>query len=184
MAEWAELPEDVSGEWVSGRLEEEEVGNFLHDWLTVWLSTQISNWITPRGGLVGGSEGKYAVREDRGRKPDLAVYFPGRRPPFEASLIDVPPDIMAEVVSASPRDQRRDRVHKVDEYAAFGVRYYWIVDPHLRSFEVLDLGSDRRYVRALGATRGVVDRIPGCEGFRIDLDWLWSEIDRLCATPS
>jgi Uma2 family endonuclease len=70
-------------------------------------------------------------------------------------------------------------VEKVDDYAAFAIRWYWIVDPELRSLEILELGSDGRYVHALGATSGVVDPVPGCEGLILDLDGLWAEVDQL-----
>jgi Uma2 family endonuclease len=125
--------------------------------------------------------GKFAVAPHRGRKPDLTVYLQGSAFPPRRGLIRVPPDIAVEIVSPTPRDARRDRVEKVDDYAAFGVRWYWIVDPELRSLEILELGPDGRYVHALGATSGVVDPMPGCEGLRLDLDDLWAAIDRLPA---
>jgi len=180
LEEWAALPEDEPGELVDGRLEEEEVPDYVHEVLVILLGRLLANWVLPRRGLVGGSGGKFGTGERRGRMPDLTVYLPGRRPPARG-LIRVPPDIAVEIVSPTPLDARRDRVEKVDDYAAFGIRWYWIVDPELRSLEILELGPDGRYVHALGATSGVIGPVPGCEGLALDLDELWGEIDRLAA---
>ena len=80
--EWFDLPEDQPGELVEGRLEEEEVPAYLHELLVSLLIQILGPWITPRGGLVAGSNAKFAVGARRGRKPDLTVYLPGsRRPP-------------------------------------------------------------------------------------------------------
>lgn len=182
MAEWADLPEDEAGELVDGQLVEEEVPTILHEMIIVWLSSALLAWLGPRGGLVVGSEAKLAISPRRGRKPDLSAWLPGRRPPIRASVTNVPPDIVVEVVSPSPRDERRDRVEKVADYAAFGVRYYWLLDPELRTLEVLELGPDGRYVHALGVSGDRLQSIPGCPGLELDLDVLWAEVDRLSAT--
>jgi len=65
------------------------------------------------------------------------------------------------------------------EYAAFGIRYYWLVDPSSRTFELYELEDGGLYRRALGATDGVLDRVPGCEGLTMSLDELWAEVDSL-----
>lgn len=62
------------------------------------------------------------------------------------------------------------------EYAAFGVRFYWLVDPEARSLEILKLGEDGHYVHILDAAEGKVEA-PGFEGLTLDLDALWHELD-------
>jgi Uma2 family endonuclease len=51
------------------------------------------------------------------------------------------------VVSPSPRDQRRDRSEKVEEYARFGIRIYWLIDPQLRSLEICERQPGGTYAR-------------------------------------
>jgi Uma2 family endonuclease len=176
--EWFALPEDEPGELVNGHLEEEEVPDYLHELLVMLLGKFLSNWI-PHGGLVAGSDAKFAVSTGRGRKPDLTVYLPGSLRPPARGLIRVPPDIAIEIVSPTPRDGRRDRVEKLADYAAFGVAWYWLLDPQLRSLEVLELDSQGRYLHVLGASTGTLEKIPGCEGLTLDLDALWAAIDNL-----
>ncbi len=179
LEEWIALPEEEPGELVAGYLEEEEMPDFVHELLVALLVRLFGNWAFPRGGLVAGSELKLAIRAGHGRKPDLSVYFPGSPRPRARGLVDVAPDVVVEVVSPRPRDGRRDRIEKTHDYAAFGIRYYWILDPQLRSLEIFELGEDRRYVQALAASSGSLDDVPGCEGLVLDLDTLWDEVDRI-----
>jgi Uma2 family endonuclease len=179
LVEWYDLPEEVSGEWVDGRLEEEEVPDFVHEFIVSLLNHLFAGWILPRGGVLGGSDAKLAVSETRGRKPDLTVYLPDEAFPPRRGLVRVPPYVAVEVISPKPRDTRRDRVDKLAEYADFGVRYSWLVDPELRTVEILELGADGRYVHAQGASSGVIDPVPGCEGLVLNLDELWDMVDRL-----
>jgi Uma2 family endonuclease len=177
LAEWSDLAEDERGELVDGYLVEEEVSNYVHEILVILLGSLLRGWFGPRGGFVGGSDAKLAVGPKQGRRPDLTVYFAGTPLPPLSGIISQPPDIAIEIVSPTPRDGRRDRVEKVVDYAAFGVRYYWIVDPQFRSLEILKRGSQGRYEHLLGATAGKID-IPGSDGLVLDLDAVWAEIER------
>jgi Uma2 family endonuclease len=179
VSEWVKMPEDEPGELIDGQLVEEEVPDLVHETVVSWLIGLLRAWIIPRGGFVFGSEGKFIIGVGRGRKPDLTVFFPGGKVLPRRGGVRIPPDIAVEVISPTPRDRRRDRIEKPDDYAGFGVRYYWMIDPEQRSLEVLELGSDGRYVRALGAVSGQLDRVPGCEGLVLNLDELWAEIERL-----
>lgn len=181
VAEWVALSEDDSGELVDGELEEEEVPDAVHELAVMWFARLFWSWLGSRGGFVFGSDLKTITAPAGGRKPDLSVFFPGRMAPPRRGAIREPADVLVEVVSPSPRDERRDRVEKMAEYAAFGVRYYWLVDPGLGSFEVFERNADGHYTKVVGVTAGHVDRVPGCDGLVVDVDALWAELARLSA---
>lgn len=168
---WATLDEDVGGELVDGSLEEEEVASWAHEIVVSWLIHVLRTWLIPRGGFVLGSETKLAISPSRGRKPDVLAYF-GVRSPLGAPV----PDIVVEVITNTPRDQRRDRIEKKHDYAVLGVRQYWLVDPEARTLEILVRQADGRFLEVLAAAVGTHD-IAGCDGLKLELDALWREID-------
>jgi Uma2 family endonuclease len=176
LEEWAGLDEDIEGELVDGLLEEEEMATFLHEVVVMWLARILGAWIRRRRGYIAGSEAKIAVGPRRGRKADLSVYLRGKAPALADTLVRTPPHLVVEVVSPRPRDARRDRVEKISDYARAGVSYYWILDPQLRTLEILEREASGRYRVVVGRSGGKV-RIPGCPGLVVSLDDLWAEVD-------
>jgi Uma2 family endonuclease len=176
--EWANLPEDEPGELVDGGLVEEEVPDGVHELAVSWLIFVLRSWLGSRG-FVFGSDLKVLTKPNTGRKPDLSVYLPGSSIPPRRGVVKVPPDIAVEVVTPSPRDERRDRVEKMAEYAQWGVPFYWLVDPALGTFEIFERDAAGRYVKLVGETAGRINGVPGCDGLSIDLDALWAELGRL-----
>lgn len=174
---WAELDEEERGEWVDGVLVEEEMPSAIHEVVVAWLFGTLREWRHRSGALVLGSGIKWRVTSVRGRVPDIVVYFAGTRRPEPRGLVTATPSLVVEVVTDTPRDERRDRIEKVSDYAAGGARFYWLVDPALRSLEVLELGADGRYAHAASVTEGVLEPVPGCADLRIDMDALWAELD-------
>jgi Uma2 family endonuclease len=86
---------------------------------------------------------------------------------------------MVEVVTPRPRDVRRDRLEKMDEYAAFGVRGYWIVEPEFRLIEIYERTDAGIYARVRGGSEGTLGELPGFPGLTLDLDAAWSKVDAL-----
>ncbi len=175
LEQWADLDEDEPGEFVDGQLTEEEVTTNVHDAIVSWFIRMLGIWGAPRRAQVFGPDHKLAVSKARGRKPDVCMYAPGERL-VRASISRKPPTLILEVISQRARDVRRDRIEKADEYARFGVRWYWLLDPESRVLEMWELGADGRYVRARSASEGNVEA-PGFEGLTLDLDGLWAEVE-------
>ena len=180
LEQWARLPEDEAGEVVDGLLTEEEVPSAIHELAVAWLLTVLHIWGEQHGALVFGSGIKLKVAPRSGRLPDLVVYLPGAKPPAPRGLVVTTPSIVVEVVSETPRDERRDRIEKLKEYAAAGIRWYWLVEPEQRSFSILELDAGR-YAYAAAVTDGVIEEVPGCPELRIDVSAMWGRIDRLLA---
>lgn len=178
--EWLALDEDEPGELVDGMLSEEEMPDAVHELAVAWLIRVLGGWLGTRG-FVFGSELKHLTTARRGRKPDVAVFLPGTPPPAARGAVTSPPDVVVEVVTPTPRDERRDRVEKMAEYAAFGVPFYWLVDPALATFEIFGLTGAGTYAKLVGATGELVTKVPGCVGLTIDVGALWNELKRLPA---
>ncbi|MEO6807683.1 MAG: Uma2 family endonuclease [Isosphaeraceae bacterium] len=74
-----------------------------------------------------------------GRNPDVAVTLVGT--PKDADG-ERPPSLAIEVVSPGKRARERDYITKRQEYLAYGLREYWIVDPVARRVTVLVRNGD------------------------------------------
>ena len=103
-----------------------------------------------------------------GRNPDVAVVL--RNTPRD-SRGHRPPVLAFEVVSK--RGETRDYQVKREEYLAFGLREYWIVDPQARRVTVLIRDGDawiERVFQGEQTAQGLV--LPG---FALPLAELWPE---------
>ena len=177
LEQWAAMDEDEPGELVDGCLSEEESLSHLHTCVAAWLMFTLRAWAAPRKSLLFGSEHKIAVSKRRGRKPDITLYPPGLCLRTSDALSSSPPLLVVEVLSPTPRDVRRDRIEKTQDYASFGVCFYLLVDPMARTFELYELGPDLRYVQSVLAGDGQM-LLPGFDGLVLNLDELWKEVDK------
>ncbi|MFW6638537.1 Uma2 family endonuclease [Nocardiopsis algeriensis] len=121
----ARLPDDGRRhELVDGRLEVSPAPVFRHFRAANRLSTHLD--------ILSG--GEFELGENPGmtlnaegthhRVPDLAVFD---HPPASDGYFDAPPLLAVEIVS--PESVIRDTHTKRQEYAAFGIPSYWIINP-------------------------------------------------------
>lgn len=112
--------------------------------------------------LAGGGECKILLTDlESERHPDLAVY---KSPPADEEEMWATwiPDIVVEVVS--PGSEERDYVEKRQEYLAFGVREYWIIDAQKQEMLVLRRRGGRWVERAVRPPEVYETRLlPGLE---------------------
>jgi Uma2 family endonuclease len=103
--------------------------------------------------------------------PDISGW---RRERFSASPdvvgITTPPDWVCEVLS--PSTEAKDRARKLPIYAREGVQFVWLIDPALRTLEVLKLESGKWVL--LGAYLGDEKvRAAPFDAIELELPALW-----------
>ena len=105
-------------------------------------------------------------------QPDV-VYLRAGHEHLVGERINGVPDLVVEVLS--PSTANRDRVEKLDLYAAAGVPEYWIVDPKTRvmEFHVLDGETYRVTARDSGEYQS-----PQFAEVQINLTQFWQTVDR------
>ena len=103
--------------------------------------------------------------------PDLAGWRRERLPALpEQAYFDLAPDWVCEVLS--PSTASMDRVKKLSIYAREQVRHVWLVDPLVRTIEVLRLENAHWTIAATFADLDIVRAEP-FDALELDLSLLW-----------
>jgi Uma2 family endonuclease len=114
-------------EYLDGRIEERNVGEYDHGLLQVLLAQLFMNhredW-----GIRAVTDVRTQVSSSHFRVPDLSILRTGA--PRE-QIITHPPLIVIEILS--PEDRLSRFQDRIEDYLAFGVEHIWIVDPQRRA---------------------------------------------------
>lgn len=111
-------------------------------------------------------------------EPDICFFDSEKAMTFTPKQMQFPPpDLIVEVISEST--ERTDRGTKFLDYAAHGVKEYWIVDPEKFTVEQYML-KDEEYELLLKAKDGVIESIV-VEGFRIPIQAIFDESENMAA---
>ena len=138
----AEETEGYRFELARGVLEVSEVPDDPHGGVVANLYDAMSRYRRDHPGVIrrygGGNEFRFWLPAMvSGRNPDVGVVLQGAPEDWRGRRI---PSLAAEVVSR--RSVRRDYATKREEYLAYGLQEYWIVDPLKRQVTVLTRRGD------------------------------------------
>lgn len=102
------------------------VSDFLFKLVSTYVDQNDLGWVGHEKLLVALTRNDY--------EPDVAFWKAERAAEFAPDQIKFPaPDFVAEVLS--PSTEAHDRGVKFEDYAAHGVREYWLVDPAREQIE-------------------------------------------------
>jgi Uma2 family endonuclease len=104
------------------------------------------------------------------RRPDLLYFSKTRLYLIGEMAMEGPPDLCIEVIS--PSSATIDRKEKFKQYAKAGVKYYWIVDPKLRTLEGYKLVGGKYRSSGNGRNSDVLS-LPPFADLEIPLKELW-----------
>ncbi len=148
--------------------------SFEHAKVQSFLLTTFSNFVHARQlGVVLGENAAYRLNEDNVYQPDVSFLSNDRLHLAGEVRVNGAPDLALEVLSPSSR--RYDLVEKRINYARFGVREYWTVDPVERSVSVLEQVQGEWL--PIQAEEGVL-RSRLLDGFWLRLEWLFPAADQ------
>jgi Uma2 family endonuclease len=143
--EWAD--EDVHAEWVDGEVIQFMPPDEHHQDISVLLSFLFKYLVDIHDlGKIWTAPFEMKLSQSRSsREPDLLFVATENLGRLDGKRVQGPADLVVEIVS--PESVSRDRLTKFREYAAVGVKEYWIVDPRSAStpIRIFELTDDRSY---------------------------------------
>lgn len=168
-----DLPEDVLGEIIDGELHvfprpDEPHARAAFD-LSLTLGNPFYRGINGPGGWILRAEPRILFGSQT-LVPDLAGWRSERFAAPRKGPLLVAPDWICEILS--PSTERHDRIRKLPIYARHEVRHAWLVDPVLRTLEVLRLEAGTWAIVGLYEKDEKIRAEP-FEAIEIDLSQIW-----------
>ncbi len=170
----AEETEGYRYELARGVLEVSEVPDDPHGDVVCNLYRAVARYDAQHPGVIrrfgGGNEFRFWLPGMiSGRNPDLGVVLHGAPKDWRGRRI---PSLASEVVSR--RSVRRDYVTKREEYLAYGLDEYWIVNPLKRQVAVLSRRGDTWHEALFRDDQVIVSLV--LPGFATTVAGLWIDV--------
>ena len=170
--EWK--PKRAFWEWVDGEVTELTSVEQRHESLVGFLYillTHFTGKFNSGRTMIAPFLMRLASRPS-GREPDVLFVARENSSRLQGAYLDGAADLVIEVIS--PESDERDRVTKLAEYEAGGVREYWLLDYLAQEAFFYQLDAQGHYQRVLPDANGRYDSAI-LSGFWLNTDWLWQE---------
>ncbi len=151
------IVEDKKMEFINGETYFQSPAKLRHTNSVGLLLILLKTFVTKNGlGFVGGEKMLVSLtRNDY--EPDICFFGSDKSKHFSQTQMQFPaPDIAVEVLS--PSTEKHDREIKFQDYAAHGVREYWIIDAENESVEQYFLQNEE-YELLLKARDGTIESV-------------------------
>jgi len=166
--------DDISAEWVEGKVILMSPSSTRHQDIVVFLLTLLNIYVT-RHKLGRVMTAPYLMRlyqPPRGREPDILFVAQASFDRISKQYLNGPANLAIEVIS--PESISRDRGDKFREYEMSGVAEYWLIDPQREDVEFYQLDEHGYYRLVLGGHSGEYQSRE-IAGLTVDVSWLWQD---------
>lgn len=165
--DYAKLPEGASYQLIAGEIIMSPAPDLLHQDILGTIFYELRQFILQKKlGKVFVAPTDVYFNEHDTFQPDILFVSTERKHILKDERIEGAPDLVVEILS--PSTGYYDLAKKKDVYEQSGVKEYWIVDPKLKSMEVLTNQNGNFVTLAKAKQIGIVaSKI--LSGFQVDL---------------
>lgn len=166
------IEEDKKMEFINGEIIFQSPAKLRHTNSIKLLTNLLSNFVIKNELGFVGSEKMLISLTRNDYEPDICFFEKAKSNNFKSDQMQFPaPDLAVEVLS--PSTEKFDREIKFQDYAAHGIREYWIIDPENEFVEQYFLQTEE-YELLLKAKDGTIESIVLPE-FRIQIRAVFDE---------
>lgn len=166
------IEEDKKMEFINGEIIFQSPAKLRHTNSIKLLTNLLSNFVIKNDLGFVGSEKMLISLTRNDYEPDICYFEKAKSQNFKSDQMQFPAlDLAVEVLS--PSTEKFDRETKFQDYAAHGIREYWIIDPENEFIEQYFLQAEE-YELLLKAKDGTIESIVLPE-FRIQIRAVFDE---------
>ena len=173
-----EMTEEGKWEFINGEVIVHSPAKYQHTESCHYLSRLLSIYVDQHGLGVVTSEKTLVCLARNDYEPDICFFSKTKAARFKPDQMKFPaPDFIVEVLS--PSTEANDRGVKFEDYAANGVREYWLVNPERQHVEQYVLRTGKYHRQASLKSGEIASSV--IAGFRVPVRALFDRAANLAA---